>query len=290
MDVKKILFATDHSARSDRALERAVDLARLHGARLTVLHVVDGDLARTALEAATTAAEEEIASALAGQDHADKVTIDTRVVTGSAFQQIVDMADGEGCDLVVLGRHRNESCIAAFGGTTMTRVVRVGRLPVLIVVERCQEPYRRVMVGVDFSAAARSTIRAAFALAPGAEFHFVHAYDVPFQGFLSGAETRESVARENEEELRVLVADEVQNLTGARPCSAPDAPSVELLPHQGDVLGTLRQEAARLRPDLLAVGTHGRSGLGRIVLGSIAQDLLDSPPCDILAVRAAEEG
>ena len=55
--MKKLLLATDLSARSDRALERSLSLARERGADLTVVHVVEGDLPPALAEAQNRAAQ-----------------------------------------------------------------------------------------------------------------------------------------------------------------------------------------------------------------------------------------
>ena len=72
--------------------------------------------------------------------------------------------------------------------------------------------------------------------------------------------------------------------------AAPNAQGLDERMHKvvrhGDVHATLRAEADRLQPDLLVLGTHGRVGLSRMVLGSIAEDFLNQPPCDVLAVKA----
>ena len=46
------------------------------------------------------------------------------------------------------------------------------------------------------------------------------------------------------------------------------------------------QEFARINPDLLVIGTHGRTGITHAFLGSVAEDLLCHPPADVLAVKA----
>jgi nucleotide-binding universal stress UspA family protein len=48
----------------------------------------------------------------------------------------------------------------------------------------------------------------------------------------------------------------------------------------------IRAEVERLRPDLLIVGTHGRTGVPHAIIGSVAEDLLSAPPCDVMAVKA----
>ncbi|MFZ1101546.1 MAG: universal stress protein [Hyphomicrobiaceae bacterium] len=50
----------------------------------------------------------------------------------------------------------------------------------------------------------------------------------------------------------------------------------------GGAEAVLSTEVARSRADLLALGTHGRSGLSRTLFGSVAEDMLTEMPCDLL--------
>jgi nucleotide-binding universal stress UspA family protein len=281
----KLLVATDLSARSDRAAERAVQLARTHDAALIVLHVVDENLPPAAIEQVASTAEAEVRSFLGRLIPQHDLPSTVRVVVGNHFRQILETADREACDAIVLGRHRNESCEAAFGGTTMGRVVRMGHRPVLVVSQRTEGPYRNVMIGADFSGCSRRAMRAAFAIAPGAAFHLVHAFDVPFEGFLPGSNVRREVGEEHDEVLSRLADEEVGTFTATSAHCRFGRPRIEKVLRQGEVIGVLRHEVASLRAELLAIGTHGRSGLSRAVLGSVAQDLVDRPPCDVLVVK-----
>jgi nucleotide-binding universal stress UspA family protein len=54
---------------------------------------------------------------------------------------------------------------------------------------------------------------------------------------------------------------------------------------EGDILSVIRDQAAHLKPDLLAIGSHGRSVLRHALIGSVAGSLLSDPPVDVLATK-----
>lgn len=280
--MRRLLVATDLSARSDRALQRAVDLAHQHHAVLTVLHVVDENLPDRTVAAVRDAATAEIWAMLTDMAGKSEVTVTLNTVVGVHFREILGVAEREASDLIILGRHRNETCVPGIGGATIDRVIRMGQRPVLMVSERPACGYAKVLVGMDFSEHARHALRLALALAPDAEFHLVHAFDVPFQGFLPGESTRREIDRDHDGALTRLIEEELAAHAGT--CGAV-RPRIEKILEQGDVIGVLRRQTERVGPDLLAIGTHGRSGLSGMVLGSVAQALIQRPPCDILAVR-----
>ncbi|MGE0256290.1 MAG: universal stress protein [Alphaproteobacteria bacterium] len=281
----KLLVATDLSARSEQALDRAVAIATDAGAELKILHVIDDSVPASARKVVAMAAETDILADIARVAMRQNASPAIQIAEGNVYKMILSAAEETGCDLIVLGRHRIESCDAAFGGTTMGRVVRMGRRPVLVVADRPAGAYRRVVVGMDFSEHARQALGMALAIAPGAAFHLVHAFGVPFGGLLPGEATVREICTERQRELGALIDDET---------AAPSVPrrkgrEIAGIARQGDVEGVLRQEINRIRPDLLVLGTHGRGVVAEAILGSVAQDFLNQPPCDLLIVRHTGE-
>ena len=131
--MQRILMATDLTARSDRALARAVGLAREHGSALTIVHVVDDDLPALLAEAQAQAATDSVRAQLASLAPGDDTPVSTEVVSGRAYVGILDLAAQYDADLIVLGMHRADSFKDMFRGTTAERVIRAGSAPVLLV-------------------------------------------------------------------------------------------------------------------------------------------------------------
>jgi len=277
----RVLVATDLSARSDRAVERAVHLAKATGSALTILHVVDAELPRRTADRLVDEARELIGEHVATLKGAEATAPDIKVVLGTDYKEIEDVARKSGCELIVLGVHRNETR-ELFRGTTAERVIRSRACQVLMVKARPQSHYRRIMVAVDFSDCSRRAMEFAVKLFPNAEFHLVHAFDVPFKAFLRSEDTRQEVSRSHEEEMdRFLKGDVPALLPLLQAVPARVFPVLK----QGPVRDVIEDQADQLKPDLLVLGTHGRSGIAHAVMGSVAEDLLSYPPCDILAVR-----
>ena len=209
--------------------------------------------------------------------------IAVKVVFGRAYVDILDMAEKSDCDLIVLGVHREDAFKDMFRGTTAERVIRAGDVPVLLVKDRVTDPYREIMVGVDFSVYSRRAIEFAVAFVPNGHFHLVHAYDVPFKGFLYGHNTRREVDKQHEAAFERMIEGEMASFLSSLNA---EQPRFERIMREGTVREVIHRELDRLRPDLLVIGTQGRTGAAHALLGSVADDLLRSPPCDVLAVKA----
>jgi nucleotide-binding universal stress UspA family protein len=175
-----ILLATDLSARGDRALDRAVLLARQLGTSLIALHVIESQV-RALLTPQRPAAEREeqarrgLLRDLEGLDVAVRVI----VKSGDPVKQLRQVADENDCSLIVAGVARDETLGRILLGTTVEKLVRESTRPVLVVKRRARQPYRNALVASDFSEGARHALRAAMALLPVSGLTLFHAFDLP---------------------------------------------------------------------------------------------------------------
>lgn len=280
--LKTIFVATDLSARSDRALRRALQLAQQHDSRVVVSHFFDDDLPGAVKESVKAAATHTIETALSNVANSQDVGVTIDVSAGPGHREILIKAEACEADIIVVGTHRNEKPRFSITGTTMERVIRGGGIPTLVVASPVHGPYEKVMAALDFSAYSRFAIRNAVMLAGNASVDAVHVFHVPFAGFLGSAANSKVVRQEHERDMATMIEEEMQTLVSA---SAADV-KVNKLVRNGEVHGVLRQAVKELKTDLMVMGTHSRVGLAQAVLGSVAEAFLNDPPCDVLVVKA----
>lgn len=273
----QILVATDMSARSDRAVRRGVKLAARLKSRLSILSVIDdaGPEALTAQMVASVTVElRRFVASLPGGDAAEVI-----VIAGDPTTTIVERLGAMRPDLLVLGRHRERPFLDAIRETTAGRLVRLSSCPVLMVADRVDHAYARILAATDFSPAAAASIALAHELAPGADIDPVHVFHVPYDGVLSRVGgTRDIVASFHAEAAE---ADTAWRAAHALPALCGDT---RILP--GSPLEVLGRETRATGAALICAGAHGRVGQGRALLGSVATDLMRFPPCDLLIARA----
>lgn len=280
--MKTILVASDLSARSDRALARAVLLAEQHHAKLISLHVVDEELPAASADLQAEDARRFLRVALAAVPEAVSLASEVRVVVGEHYQTILVEAETSGADLVVIGQHRKDILLDLFRGSTGERIIRFGNRPVLVVKAAPAHTYVCMLAAVDFSPPSRRALETAVQIAPGADVKLVHAYDIPFRGLLFGGGSMEQMAKKHQQQFQEMVEAQTREFlaTLARPITLR-----QVIAREGSPEETVLAVAAETRSDLLVVGTHGRSGVGRALLGSVAEDILARAQCDVLAVR-----
>lgn len=289
--MKRLLLATDFSSRSRHALDRAVQLAAQWRSQITLLHVVDEDLPGPLRKTHVKTAQQTLKDHIGDQRIPAALKIVPKVVVGRVFRAIVETARKDRSDLIVMGSHRIDYVIdpwrEVFGGTTIERVLRAGVHSVLLVRKKPRGPYSNVVVGVDFSEPSRHALTFAMRLSPQSRFAVVHAHDVPFAGFLgSRAAAREVFERDRKGLVALLEHERSRVQKDVRPTAANFLPVLE----RGGAVGVLHHQVNLLKPDLVVLGTHGRTGVSHWFLGSVTEVLLATLPCDVLAVRPRRIG
>lgn len=281
--MKTVMLATDFSERSDRALRRATLLARQHGASLSVVHVVDDDQPRRIVDSERDAAGFLLRELRATVQNVDGLSCETSIVLADPFAGIVQAAEEATPDLLVIGPHRRQLLRDVFVGTTAERTIRSVACPVLMVNAPPVGPYSHVMLTTDLSEGAARATKASMALgiARGADVSILHVFDTPavrlaMSHTLSKDERQAHVDEQREEASRALAAfvksaDWRSIRQDVRPARSSPAE---------DILAAARERSA----DLVVVGTHGRSGVARFFLGSVAEAVLRKADLDVLAV------
>jgi nucleotide-binding universal stress UspA family protein len=272
---RRVLVATSLDAAGARAAIRAARLPLSPGARLALVHVVEpsgggpvreGSASQTIARIAAAARE---AAAAAGNEAPELVPL---VAEGQPAVEIVRAAWRERAELVVVGapaaRRDGSARPTIFG------VIRLADLPVLVARQDGFEPYRHVMCAVDRTVTTVDAVALAarIARATAARFTLFNAFRVPFEPWVGG-----DVAALEREARALLrdVADSIRDEVG----------DVRAVVRQGPASSGILREVLRERTDLLALGTHGRTGLARAFLGSAAEWTIAAAPCDVAVAR-----
>ena len=279
----RILAATDFSTRSQRAVRRAGLLAQSTGAELVLVHVVDDDQPQRLVEIETREAERTVGEQISAMAELPRERCRPMVVAGDPFDGILRTAAAMKADLIVMGAHRKQLLQDIFVGTTIERVIRTGPSPVLMVNNEVGQPYRTVLAAVDMSEPSANAIRAAESagLIGDGRVTLLHAFVPLGKGKMSmagieRARIDEYVAGERERAMDEFVAFLAESKLVDRRWS--------LRVEEGSAFEVISRVVEEMRPDLLIMGTHGRSGIIKVLLGSVTEEALRSLDVDILAV------
>jgi nucleotide-binding universal stress UspA family protein len=287
--LRRILFPTDFSDGAALAFPQAAALAAWHDAELHVLNVTERaappeetlpvslDVLRGWLGRASDAGptDEFDLEALSLVQH--------QVDDDSAAERIVAYAEAEGIDLVVMSTHGRRGVQRMLLGSVTEEVVRTAPCPVLAVRSDGDEApspiVRRILVPVDFSDASSAAVRHANALAQtyGAEIDLLHVVEQVVYPSAYGVEpayfpTQEVLAR-------------VERTLGEMAREGLGRNQVQVSAVVGYAPMSILDHADEHDIDLIVIATHGRSGLDRMLLGSVAERVLRRAPTPVFIVK-----
>ena len=295
--IRTIFVATDFSKPARAAFDWALALAATHGARIVVGHAMS-----PALRAAATPPfvvvpadyGDRIREACAGElgDLADevrarKLAADFALETGPPAATVLAWLPKYEADLLVVGTRGLTGFRHALLGSTAEQLVRGATCPVLTVHEptaRRHRAVRSVLVPTDFSEDAALAIETAVRVLgePSREQQIVllHAYHLPveFTPLAGRIPVGPALLAEacDEAEARLEPTAALLRQRGFR---------VDAVAREGYPPSVIVQEAEVRNVDLIAMGTHGHSGLKRAFIGSTAERTVQHAPCPVLTMR-----
>ena len=273
-----ILLITDLSARCDRAMDRALSLAQSNGVKLIVLHVIDTPWIRRLTQPDWQAHQErhlQQAQARLRRDLPETtVDIDIMVEQGDIVEVIEQVAIDQQCSLIVSGTARDETLGRIVLGSTVQRLARRVAIPFLIVRHRAHQTYNNVVVASDFSAGSGQALLMASRLFADAAITIYHGFDEVAGIYALDEPTLREQTLARQKQAHAFVQSAL-NRTPA---------DLSIVIEHGAVTECLPALVESQAINIVAVGTHGVSGMARMAMGSVAETLLDRLNCDVLVV------
>ena len=299
----KILVPTDFSACADQAFVYALDLARRHGAKIHLLHVIgplEGDAYSPLRYSPEAHVQKETPDKIAYdllQSTIDKydtegLTIEPVKRHGSAVASLfLKYAQAENVDLIVMGTHGRHGAQRFIMGSVAERVVRQASCSVLTVREQ-KAPMspgikpdklqiQRILVPLDFSEHSEALLRVAHAMAVayGAQLDLLHVGEMPlFVGIYSGILTANDLVPELDKHALAKLQHLWEEVGG-------EEVQAKVHVEEGHAAAHIVDFAARFGIDLIVIASQGRSGIERFLIGSVAERVVRSATCPVLIFK-----
>ncbi len=292
-----VLCATDLSADADLAVVAANDIARLFGSRLVFVHavpfpaparvlfphLVQGTTDR--LMAVSRVAADTVAGRIASLTGRSE-DMDVRVDVGAPDEVIVETAEESGADLLVIGVAGSDSNGQGLGDTAL-RIVRHAHCPVLVV--RTGPAKGPVLAATDLSDPAQGALSTAVLWAtrrgePMVALHVVDYSPIVVVPEAFGPGIPIPVSEEEHKAILKAAGERLMEVLGKLEIKA------DRLIEEGAPAERIVASAEEIEASLLVIGASGGGGLRRLLLGSVAEDVLRRAPCSVLLVRHHTSG
>lgn len=279
---KKILVAVDGSQGSVHALTESFKLATNEKCWITVISVIppyEGDLEMTAIGNVMDAVRKPCEIALQEAEKLaqnERALIKTLCEEGIIHERIVDIADAENANLIVMGQRGKHHIRRVLVGSTTARVIGHSQRDVLVVPEGTSVGWGDILIATDGSKFSQAAAQRAvdFAQSYGGRLTVVSVVDVPaeFFGEAPGIVDNmiEKAKRFTAEVKRVAEAAGV-------PC--------ETLVREAEASQAITDLAAERHIQMIIMGSHGRTGLKRLLMGSVTERVIGFAPCPVLVVK-----
>lgn len=274
-----ILLITDLSARCDRALDRAVQLAQHHNVKLIALHVIEPSFLSKLLVPTWDSTQKEHQQAAQQRllDDLQHVKVDLEVLVeiGYPVDVIKAVSKQYNCSMVVSGTARDETLGRFILGGTVERVARESDVPLLVVRRRPAQNYGKILAGFDFSEGARQAVESAVKLIPHQSLTLFHSFDeVGDVRDLDAATIQEATAH---------LTGNVETFAKTT-LAATDPGALNVVVQHGSTTKTLPAYVHDNHIELVVLGTQGLTGIVRTAMGSVAEQLLLLLRTDVLIV------
>ncbi|AGA35285.1 Universal stress protein family [Thioalkalivibrio nitratireducens DSM 14787] len=270
-----IVLATDGSEYSAAAETAAVDMTRHCEAQLLVTRVVLTNPEYEALvpdrvQQAETEAQKQI-DALAGKARADGIHVETILRHGAdPYHEVVRVADEKHADVIVIGRRARSDLARLMVGDSTAKVIGLASCSVLVVPRGTQMPEQRILVATDGSRLGDAAAYSAVRLARRCNLPLTVVTVAPPDG------TKEQRTEADAALERVRKAAETEGI------------GIEALREEGRRPDeVITDVATRRNADLIVVGSHGRTGLSRLLMGSVSERVIGNARSPVLVVKAS---
>jgi nucleotide-binding universal stress UspA family protein len=273
-----ILAAVDGSAPSLHALEQALRLPGWLVSAAAVVPPLPGDpkVAGPQGESRLRAPYEAALARCRELATARGLPLTTLLLKGEPHEAISAAAREQGCDLVVIGKRGHDLPPGAHMGRVTERVIGYCPTDVLVVPARGSLGLDRLLLPVDGSRySRRATARALSLAAAGAALLVLSVLDAP-PGFVTEVP---EVAGDFLNSLEELVGDVARQ-------AADRGLSCETRVAVGPAYRTIVELAGQWRAGLIVMGSHGRTGTKRLLMGSVTERVVGQAPCPVLVVKA----
>lgn len=281
---KKILVAIDGSETSLHALKESFKLVQEQGNSITVVAVVPpytGDLElvgigsgniqdfiRKPYEDAISQSEELARS--------QGVSIKTVCEEGEAYKRIIELAEAEDSHLIVMARRGRRSLARVLVGSTTSRVIGYTQRDVLVIPKTADLGWKNILLATDGSKCSQSATEKAIAFSKlyEGELKVVSVVDVPTEFYGVSSQVVENLIKKAQG-----FVDEVQKK------AEPFGIKVSTFVGEGDAYQMITNLAKNEMADIIFMGSHGRTGLKRLLMGSVTEEVIGHTNCPVLVVK-----
>lgn len=281
--LERILVASDFRKSSDNLIENGIILAKTFKSKVTLMHVLPDDIKNEKAKSLLNEAATNQMRLIINHVNSQGLKTDNPIVKhGSYSNKIVEVADSINANLILIGSGEKTTKEACRLGSTAERIIRMSNKPVWVVKKDNPLKVRTIFCPVDFSDQSKRALKNAVTIARRFEakliiFSVYDLLDRPISVRINCDEINLARKSDHIRDLDTFLEDfNFTDLNWSEKVVG-GFPAVEIL-----------KELKKHSPDLLIMGTTGKTGLSKLLMGSIAEKVIREVPCSFITLKSED--
>ena len=289
--IEKLLLPTDCSEFSEGAIREAVNLAKTCSSKLFVVSVIETNpeyesIAPQLIEKAEKETRQHLESV---KNRAAKEGVDCEIIARQGedpYKYIVDEAAKHQVSMIIMGRRGRKGLKRLMMGSVTAKVIGHSPCNVLVVPRAARLEFRKILVATDGSKYSNAAASEAVAIAKRCGANLIAASVVPYEsisplGIVHSEMQWELVTEESRKAAE-------SNIKNVKEIAEKEDVKIEELILEGRPYEAIINAAKEKRVDLIVVGSHGRTGLDRLLMGSVTERIIGHADCAVLVVKVSK--
>lgn len=277
--MEKLLVATDGSVFSESAVREAINLAKTCSSKLIAVSIVKTnpefeDLVPQVFEKAEKEMREHLEST---KSRASKEGIDCEIVVHQSeepFQDIVNDAAKNQVDMIIIGTHGRTGLMRLMMGSVTAKVIGHAPCNVLVVPLHAKVECKNILIATDGSRYSDRAASEAIGIAKRCGGSLI---------VISVALSDKEIILPEDDEEMILAKDNVKKIVEL---AEKEGVKTEGLTVKGKPYEAIVETSKQKGADLIVMGSHGRTGLDRLLMGSVTERVIGHSESAVLVVKA----
>ena len=278
----RILSAYDGSESGRNALRQAIRLAKAEGALLGVLSVVpsyEGNIEFIGvkdIEAVLRGPIEKLKAEVSDILSAENASAEIFIEQGKAYERIVEKAEAGAYDLIVMGRRGMHRAARMLIGSATSRVIGHTDKDVLVVPREAHIEWKHIVLAVDDSECSLAAVQRAIS--------FAKSYNGDITA-VSGVDLADEFYAQVPEAVNQMMGKAELSLDETRRMTEKEGISIEVIVKEGKAYEAVLEVAEKKDGDVIFMGSHGRTGLKKLIMGSVTEKVIGYAGCPVMVVK-----
>ncbi|MCF6295739.1 MAG: universal stress protein [Flavobacteriaceae bacterium] len=282
--LEKILLSTDFSKSSNNIVDYAIELAKAFDAKISLINVLPDDIKNEKAKSLLNDAAIRQLSAINEKINDKGIKTDDAILEyGNISDKVIQTAYSINANLILIGAGEKSENDAFQLGTTSEKIIRKSDKPVWVVKNNSILDIKNIICPVDFSDESKRALKNAITLTRRfkAKLIIFNAYKIDYPTALI---SKMDWDEENDRKVSEQTSSFKQFLEGFNLKDLNWDKEIK----GGDPATEIRKAIVRYKSDLNVMGTSGKTGLNRLIMGSVTEKVIREVPCSFITLKTED--